>query len=316
MTRVVRAVADRWNDFSTSMDAQTSPSDGVTALITLTEALEDQFGSGSLSDYLLDTSSPTSVAAAARGMSRRADSVRDQLSGDVWSALSAVERALARQRGLQVAGDDAADDLGPVCARILEGMLAVGGMVADSMERDVGWCLLESGRRLERAVRLVRLLAGTVTRERSRGVDSLVLETVLLAQESLITYRRRYQTRSSVAALVELLLLDARNPRSLRFQLDSLGEALKRVPAGARAVSTRDSLLADVVDFVDEADATRLVEVSEGGDRTELREMLAAIAWRLEELGEEIARVHFSHTVPTPWIDGSGTFAAPSGGGS
>lgn len=315
VTRLVRAVADRWNDFSTSMDPETSPSDGVASLITLTESLQQQFGEGSLADYLLDSANPGSVSAAVRAVSRRADSVRDQLPGDVWSAISSVERALARHRGLQAAGDEAASDLGPLSGRIIEGMLAIGGMVADSMERDVGWCLLESGRRLERALRLVRLLAGTVTRERSRAVDSLVMETVLIAGESLITYRRRYQTRSSVAEVLELLLLDARNPRSLRFQLDELSATLARVPAGSRPVTTRDSLLADVADLVREADPARLAAATGEGARVELSEMLAAAAWRLDELGEEIARVHFSHAVPTPWIDASGTFAAPSGRG-
>lgn len=312
----MRAVADRWNDFSAAAGNAAygegaSPSDGVLALVALTEALDGLLGQGTLTDHLLETRSQSSVSHAVRGLSQRAYSVRDQLAGDIWSALSVIERALARQRGRLVAdGESEASDLGPVTARVLDGVLAVCGILAESMERDVGWYLLETGRRLERAQRLVRLLAATITTVRPPAVDSLVLETVLIVNESVITYKRRYQARASVGTVLDLLLMDASNPRSLRYQLDVLGEVLAKVPARSRSTTTRDALLRDLTDLLDEVNTASIAASGQDGGRAELAEMLGSMAWRLGELGEEIAKVHFSHPVPTAWIDASGSYAA------
>ena len=58
--------------------------------------------------------------------------------------------------------------------------------------------------------------------------DSLLLESVLTAAESIITYRRRYRSQAQLETVLDLLLLDADNPRSLAYQLDRLGGRRRR----------------------------------------------------------------------------------------
>ena len=52
----------------------------------------------------------------------------------------------------------------------------------------------------------------TICQERAAESDRLVLEAVLTAAESIVTFRRRYRTRSSVDAVLELLVIDPFNP--------------------------------------------------------------------------------------------------------
>ncbi|ACQ82103.1 protein of unknown function DUF404 [Beutenbergia cavernae DSM 12333] len=296
--RLVRAVSDRWNDF------HASPANvGARALDVLLDAVATVAASGSLSEVVTDARRPGSVAHTEAKLTRTATAVRDQLSGDTWLALSAIERAIARERAHHER--DPGSELGPVLARLLEGLLALSGIAAESMVRDAGWSLMDAGRRLERARWLVDTLAATLTRLRSGDVDSLVLESVLIAHESVITYRRRYQARASVGTVLDLLLTDAANPRSLRFQLVALGADLAAVPAPARGTAARDALLADVVDLLDELDTRAAAAAGDDGVRSRLAETLESMRWRLAELGEEIARVHFTHPVPVPWLDAS-----------
>jgi uncharacterized alpha-E superfamily protein len=56
-------------------------------------------------------------------------------------------------------------------------------------------------------------------------------ETVLTATESLVEYRRRYRSDLALDAIVDLLLVDDANPRSLAFQLDRLTEDLAGLPS-------------------------------------------------------------------------------------
>lgn len=316
--RLVRAVGDRWNDFAAAADGDqfgpdASPSDGVGALIALTEALAEVLGGDTLAGNLLDDSIPGSVSNAVGALTRRADSVRDQLPRDVWGALSSIDRVLAVAKRRLVRESGEIPDVVPSTTRLIDDLLAVSGIVAESMERDIGWSLLEAGRRLERAQRLVDVLAATITRERAAAIDSLILETVLIANESVMTYRRRYQSRASIRTVLDLLLLDAGNPRSLRFQVAELTRALARVPAQSRSIAARDGLIADLGDMIAEIDTTALARVDEAGERAELRELLRGLGWRLQELSAEVARAHFFHAVPVPWLDASGTFAPVAG---
>jgi uncharacterized alpha-E superfamily protein len=67
------------------------------------------------------------------------------------------------------------------------------------------------------------------------GDDTQALfETTLIATESLIEYRRRHRSDLALDAVIDLLLIDDANPRSLAFQLDRLREDLVALPHGGR----------------------------------------------------------------------------------
>jgi uncharacterized alpha-E superfamily protein len=305
--RLLRAVGDRWEDFH----AQRGTTGGA-ALGILQDALARIAAPGPLPAVLLDAAAPGSVAYAVTRMAAAAAAVRDQLSGDTWLAVSSMERALQQERDRLAGEPQAADGAAsaPVLARLLESLLALQGLGGEAMVRDVGWYLMDVGIRLERAQLVVDTLAATLTERRSAAVDSLVLESVLIACESVITYRRRYQTRANVPTMLDLLLLDRRNPRSVRFQLDRLRHDLAEVPAGGRGVAARDRLLADVADLLDELDSAVVAESDERGRRRRLVDLLDSVGWRLREVDAELTRVHFVHPTPSQWLD-AGTWGAP-----
>ncbi|MBB2923393.1 circularly permuted type 2 ATP-grasp protein [Cellulomonas cellasea] len=325
--RVLRAVVDRWDDYHRS--PRSAGGGALAALLAAVGADEPASwrteGTGTdLRALLLDRARPGSVASSVRRLAEASAAVRDQLSNDTWLPLASLDRALADERRL-VAARDRLDDArqvsprtGPaetvgmraVLDRMLEALLAVAGIGAESMVRDLGWRFLDGGRRLERAQFLVDTLAATLTTQRSEDVDSLVLESLLIEHESVITYRRRNQAGAAVATVLDLLLLDRTNPRSLGYQLDRLREDLAGVPvpvgpAGhVRSPETRDRLLQDVADLLTELDtATVAAAVTEDGRRDRLAEVLDSMRWRLRAVGDEIARVHFVHPAPSRSLD-------------
>jgi len=297
------------------------PADATTdAAVTdaaLTDAALTDAATPDLRALLLDRARPGTVAWSVRALAEAAAAVRDQLSSDTWLPIASMERALAGERralartaaaAAQAAGaglwnDADADEtagMPPVLDRLLEALLAVAGIGAESMVRDAGWRFLDAGRRLERAQHVVDTLAATLVETRPVGVDELVLESVLLAHESVITYRRRNQGRASVATVLDLLLIDATNPRSLAYQLDRLREDLAAVPTTLRPRDVRDRLLQDVADVLTELDTVTLAgAVTEVGRRERLAEALESVGWRLRSAAEEIALLHFAHPVPS-----------------
>ncbi|ROR72690.1 circularly permuted type 2 ATP-grasp protein [Bogoriella caseilytica] len=304
--RLLLAVADRWDDFHARPGA--SPEDaGGRALDVLLEALQQLTARASLPDLVIDGSREGSIAWTIAQLTRDASGVRDNLTPDAWVALSSMERALHRERERRRGREGAGEvGLAPVVLSIQGGLLALHGIVGESLVRDVGWMLLDTGRRLERARRLVTLLSATVASGYSRAVSELILDSVVGACESGITFRRRYPA-GGVDGALELLLRDQANPRSLAFQLIELRRRfadLPEVAGGPSAGVARDALLTEVEEVLAEMSENRGEELPWSERHTELTAALDSMGWRLARLHEEITRVHLARPVAARWPGG------------
>ncbi|MCE3275283.1 MAG: hypothetical protein K0R13_1138 [Propionibacteriaceae bacterium] len=242
---------------------------------------------------LLDRHRMGSAAQSLGALSTAAQSVRDQLSEDVWMVLADIERALA---ALAANPHDQGLQLTDASERVLSGLLALAGIATENMVRDPGWYMLDSGRGLERALQILALLRVTICRERASEADRLVLEAVLIAAESIVTFRRRYGTRPGVDAVLELLVIDPVNPRSVAYQLQRIRTDLRALP-NTSPTSRPLRLLDGLAERVRIADPVVLAE-SADGRRVALEEFLAELQHQLRALSEAI-RDQYQQQPPT-----------------
>ena len=180
-----------------------------------------------LRSLMLDRPRPGSVAQSLQALTTSAQGVRDQLSEDVWMVLADVERALAT---LGREPQDQGLHLSEAGEQVLSGLLALAGIAGENMVRDPGWLLLDTGRGLERALQVLSLLRATLVDAYGPDVDRAVLEAALTSSESIVTFRRRQRGRSGVPAVLELLVVDASNPRSVAYQLQRMLADLRAIP--------------------------------------------------------------------------------------
>jgi uncharacterized circularly permuted ATP-grasp superfamily protein len=244
---------------------------------------------------LLDAERVGSVAHSLAGLRDALAGVRDQWSPDVWRIFGVVERAqttLVDNAGSHQVTESA--------GRMLTGVLSLAGVTA-SMIRDPGWHMISVGRYVERAQQLRPLLTALAERH-GLDVDREVLAAVLTAAESAVTHRRRYRDHVRPAGVLDLLLQDPDNPRSLAFSLARAGEHLAALPISTG--STRpERLLAALASEVEETDVARLVAIG-GADRPHLAAFLDSVAAQLDRLAEAVADLHFA-TGPAPRVFGS-----------
>ncbi|MFT4217873.1 MAG: circularly permuted type 2 ATP-grasp protein [Micropruina sp.] len=239
-------------------------------------------------DYLrrvvLDDSRAGTVRHCANRLIGAAQHVRDLLSVDTWAVLGRLQKTL----------DDPPDDddqLQPLLADVLESLLALAGIMAQSMVRDESWAFLDAGCRMERAQLTLALLGSALTEPRDRGVLDLVVEGVLRAGESIITHRRRAAAGTGTAlpleSAIDLLLLDRRNPRSVLYQAESLVADLTLLGDEASVAKT----LAIV-------QTLRTVEPADSMDAAALAERLAGLEQDFRRLSDDLAALHFSRQAP------------------
>lgn len=143
--------------------------------------------------------------------------LRDRMSTDFWRVAN---------RPVPSFDTDHTESLLNASNSVIERLSTLSGLAAENMVRSPSWRFLDIGRRLERALNTCRL-----TRQLACN-DSQVddLSALLDLCDSQIVYRTRYLTGPMKVPVIDLVLLDPHNPRSLLYQLARIEEHLAQLP--------------------------------------------------------------------------------------
>ncbi|MDT5146020.1 MAG: hypothetical protein QOC58_665, partial [Mycobacterium sp.] len=301
MARLLIVARDRFHVYRHQQDTEESECVPVlmAALgrITGTDTVADPDGAGDRAETIavapstlwsltVDPDRPGSLVQSVEGLALAARAVRDQLSNDTWMVLAGVERALALRPEPPDSLAEADALLASAHSQTLAGMLTLAGVSGESMVRDAGWTMMDIGKRIERGLWLTALLRATLTTVRAAAADLTIIESTLVACESSVIYRRRTVGKVSVAAVTDLMLFDAKNPRSLLYQIERVRAALKDLP-GSSGSSRPERMVAEIGTLLRRSSPADL-ESSEAGRRKQLAELLTAVHAALRELAEVI----------------------------
>ncbi len=248
---------------------------------------------------LFDTDSPNNLRGILRRVHELTLGVRSRLSRDAWHVLRRLSNSLEQHPNL------AQEKLGnavDVLDQILITLAAVSGTTLDNMVRSHAWAFLDMGRRVERAaLSLVQLQALL-----PEGASRVHMEALLEVADSLLTYRARYLSTLQVAPVVDLLLTDTSNPRSVAFQVEALMEHFKRLQVHSDVTRTRaERRLIALQSTLFTAD----IEQACAGDGSGLRQLLEDSATLLWQFSDEVGHTFFSHLAssravsPPVWIN-------------
>ncbi|MGD8809001.1 MAG: circularly permuted type 2 ATP-grasp protein [Gammaproteobacteria bacterium] len=245
---------------------------------------------------IFDEESNDGLAAVIANVRRTAEVVRERLSFDAFGVL--MNLADAPRRRMEMPANEFSAAL-EVLDRLIRYLAAFSGMVMENMTRGVGWRFLDIGRRIERVRTMTQLTQQLTARgdPRADGTLDLLLELA----DSTMTYLGRYHAQPQLARVLDLLLVDETNPRSLAFQMATIDKHLSKLSRssddgilGPDMRITTDLLsrlrLADVVDLAD--------SVSRFGTRVGLDRLCRDTEKGIDSLSDHITRQYFSHATP------------------
>jgi uncharacterized circularly permuted ATP-grasp superfamily protein/uncharacterized alpha-E superfamily protein len=221
--RLVRAMTNR----AAEADETTAPMlSALGSLLQAWSAVPDGTGgaqTGFLVRAALTNAQLSGALPALTGAARAAASViRDRFSPDAWRAINDLATIVAMPL-TSGANESAITERVEAALRIIG---SLSGLAQENMTRLAGWRFLELGRRIERAIltgRLIRCFALVRAAEGS-------LDVLLELADSQITYRQRYVMVAATAPVIDLVMLDPNNPRSMAFQLDCIEAHLSALP--------------------------------------------------------------------------------------
>jgi uncharacterized circularly permuted ATP-grasp superfamily protein/uncharacterized alpha-E superfamily protein len=157
------------------------------------------------------------------GAARAAASViRDRFSPDAWRALNDLNATLELSRLVQPSESALLEQVNAA----LRIVASFSGLAQENMSQLAGWRFLELGRRIERAIATSRFVRQFAERQSSASALDVLLELC----DSQITYRSRYVMVAATAPVIDLIVLDPNNPRSIAYQLDRIEAHLAALP--------------------------------------------------------------------------------------
>jgi uncharacterized circularly permuted ATP-grasp superfamily protein/uncharacterized alpha-E superfamily protein len=232
------------------------------------------------------------LASVFDSIQRLASSLRDRFSADMSLAVGPLLGDL-REQVRRASGN--LDPLLAALDRIVRFAATLSGLGQENMTRGTGWRFLDLGRRLERAHFVLEDAMGGF------GLTPIdwdaAMRIALELCDSTITYRTRYLGQLQPAPVLDLVVLDDSNPRSLMFQLkaiDSHLDALWNVSAVRVPISVEDieqNIAGAVAQFGGDEQSWR----HEGLALAMLRDASQEAAEDLDDLSEAITRAYFSH---------------------
>jgi uncharacterized circularly permuted ATP-grasp superfamily protein/uncharacterized alpha-E superfamily protein len=246
---------------------------------------------------------PGSLAWVLGSLAHLAGTVRDRISLDMWRVLADLGDLGERHRGRTRFSPAAAGGEGQrrtlsgeldLLGRIILSLAAFGGLAGESVTRGEGWYFLDLGRKLERSldtIGLVRHTLVTVTEH-----EGPLLEVLLEVADSSMTYRRRYHGGAQAAAVLDLLLADETNPRSLAFQMTALADDVERLPRAADLPgrSPEQRLMLSALSALRLADVAQLAQADQGR-RTALEDLLRRLGAALPAVSDALTQTYLSH---------------------
>jgi uncharacterized circularly permuted ATP-grasp superfamily protein/uncharacterized alpha-E superfamily protein len=171
---------------------------------------------------MTDVKRPDSLASTLAEVSRVGGNVRERLSADMMFLIGQLRDSILVEPGTPFLEYPA------MLTSCLELLSAFSGMERENINRGLGWLFLTAGRRLERAIYLTRQLREITTPLVEQ--DWSLLECLLEVADSSMTYRTRYYTTLQPLAVLDVLMADETNPRSLDFQLSHLVDLYQKLP--------------------------------------------------------------------------------------
>ena len=238
-----------------------------------------------------------SIKSTLNSMLNSADESKELLSTDTLRVINDLHDELdgldyTMAGGLVSAPEEALDPL-------VTALVALSGLMQESMVRGVGWRFMELGKRVERAQQIITTLRSLMVPVAGEADQSTLLNTLLVSMEVLITYRRRHRNRTGLELGLELVMLDPTNPRSLLFQLEALQRHIVKLP---RADKTRGELEEEERALLEAVTTLRLSRLpqllaTDTHSREELDRLLQQLDQLLQDFNSLVSDKHFDHRV-------------------
>ena len=174
------------------------------------------------------------------------------------------------------------------------------GNINETLPRDNGFYLLETGKNIERILSLISVFRSTFNYKKIEEEEALLMEAILENHHLLAQYRNIYKSHLSLKAVINMIFLEKNLPYTLSYLLDMLSNYLSQLPKtnepNRLSIAEKSALEASTI--VKLINADHLIEVDEETQfRPELDETLSKVFELICKVSNNLSSLYFNHSV-------------------
>ncbi|HLA57161.1 MAG TPA: circularly permuted type 2 ATP-grasp protein, partial [Puia sp.] len=219
--------------------------------------------------------------------------VRDHWSTDTWRVIRGMEEGL--QNGIPLSHHGHLQMIHTLDS-LITSIVAFIGLNRESISREQGWIMLDVGRKIEQSLLVITMLRTNLVKKYSEQVEYNLQQSVLMSNEGLVNYRYKYRRPLQNLLVIDLLIFDPNNPRSLTYQVVRLKSYLQNLPKNnsGKSLSEYERLILEADTLLKLADKTALA-VSDDEGYANLEIFLSRLFRILSAIPGVISKAFFKH---------------------
>ena len=250
-----------------------------------------------LTGIVFDPSRSSIIGSSLKHIRRATWPLKERLSQDTWRVLQQLEA------GFSITAPSNSEQRLVVAMNLLDQAIvtlsAFAGLLMENTTRGYGWRFVDIGRRLERALQMAEWLRVGVAQ--APFEDEPYLDLLLQIADSSITYRTRYFTTLRTEHVLELLLADEANPRSIAFQVSTLLDHVENMP-WRKSGETRPieyEMASRIPGVIRRVNMEDLATRDAHGDMDPLEDLTKELKTDLYDLSDALTARYLSHLRPS-----------------
>lgn len=248
-----------------------------------------------LKDILLNEKRSGSLKFNFLQFQRSIHEVREHWSTDTWRVLRTMEEEFPADIPLSHQGHIR---MLHTLDNLITFIVAFIGLNRESISREQGWMVLDIGRKIEQGLLLLNMLRTTLVNRSSPQVEYNLRQSVLMSHESLVNYRFKYRQPIDARLVLDFMLFDPKNPRSLAYIVNRLNAHLKQLPGdhAGHALTEYQRLILEADTLLKLADREPFtVADCEEPVYTQLDQFLSRLYTLLAAIPDVISKTYFKH---------------------
>jgi uncharacterized circularly permuted ATP-grasp superfamily protein/uncharacterized alpha-E superfamily protein len=222
--------------------------------------------------------------------------VRNFLSPDTWHIVrqldevwSDVEQTSQNNRMLMIEDIDKLNTF----------MFSILGMNRESARREQQWAILDLGRKFEQVLFIIRSLQNFFAKKTDDRTEYELMQSLLTATQSIVTYRYTFRDHLQLPLLLELLVLDMNYPKSLAYLIEKIKLHILAMPKAGNVESANEAsrLIQEASQLLTWSDSITLSRFDNYKyEYQALRKLLTQLNHMMLEIHLIISKTYFKHT--------------------
>ncbi len=236
-----------------------------------------------------------SVAYDIQTFLRTSNHVSDKWNADTRRILNLIEDNLQSLRN-----SHSINQVSHNLDKLYTRLFAFYGNIFETLPRDSGFYLLETGKNIERILSLVSVLRSAFSFKKNDEVETVLMEAILENHHLLAQYRYIYKSHWSLVAVLNMAFLETNLPYTLSYLLDALSSCLSKLPRNidSNRLNIAERTVLEAITLVKLFDAESMIKADEDTQyRTELDKTLKQVYDLISKVTSNLASLYFNHSV-------------------